>query len=905
MKFKFLFTLLLLGYLNASAGGDNIASTAKISVSTTLSNDFSAQNVTDGIIGINGKGEWACKGQTAHWGYVRFPWIQLDWEDNVMIDRIVLYDRPGLKEFIGSGKLMFSDGSEVWVNSIPNNGTAKAVVFKTKKIKWLRFVVTDGDGNNLGLSEIEVFRSPENNRDYTSLVDPYIETNRGRFFYFITGCRPFGMMSAAPHTRNKNQWGGGYNYNENQILGFAQIHDWSLSGLEIMPTAANTGLEKGKPSWQSEFSHDDEIVQPGYHRVFLRDHKIWTELTSTDRVSFYRFTFTQDMKAQVITNLGGLIGGTKMVNARVNRVSGNSYEGSFSSVGRLWGGPKDVKVFFVVKLDKEFKTLTGWKGKKNFENIDKLNGDSLGISPQYEVLAGDQLQMKIAISYTSLENARHNLEVECPGWDFNLIRNESKNVWNDWLGKIDVKGGSIAQQRKFYTDLWHVLLGRHKITDVSGDYPDRSNRAGEPALSDTSFRIKQVPKMANGLLKYDMYNTDAWWLTQWNLNVLWGLGWPEVQDDMSSAMLQFADDGGLLPRGPVGGGDTFIMTSSPVTNLIAGTYMKGLLTKADPVHAFDIIRRNHLPGGVLGSKEHIEFYTKNGYFPGNAGITVEAVFQDYAIAQMAYKLNRKEDYNFFMKRSEGWKKLYEPKQKLLFPKNEAGKFISTDPLSPAGWIEANSWQATWGVSHDISGLAKLMGGKAVLSEKLNYAFEKALESDFVAEYGQGYISYGNQPALSDAHVFNYAGKPWLTQRWVRIVKEKSYGGISPDLGYGGQDEDQGQMGALSALMGIGLFNLQGNVNRDPVYDITSPIFDEVTIKLDPKYYKGKQFVIKTHHNSAENLYIQKATLNGKALNRFWFRHADFAKGGELHIWLGPKPNKQWGIVDLPPGDQVN
>ncbi|WP_214227879.1 GH92 family glycosyl hydrolase [Pedobacter sp. B4-66] len=904
MRYKFLL-LILLGYIKANAGGDNIAPNAKVSVSTTYSADFSAQNVIDGVIGVNGKGEWACMGSTAFWGYVRYPWIQLDWTDNVKIDRIVLYDRPDLREFTGSGKLIFSDGSVEWVNSIPNNGTAKAVTFKTKKIKWVRFVVTDGDGNNLGLSEIEVFRSPENNPDYTSLVDPYIETNRGRYFYFITGCRPFGMMSAAPHTRNKNQWGGGYNYNENQILGFGQIHDWSLSGLEIMPTVASVDPVKGEPAWKSEYSHDDEIVQPGYQRVFLRDHKIWTELTSTDRVSFYRFTYTQDMKAQVITNLGGLIGGTTMVNANVDQVSGSSYEGSFSSVGRLWGGPKDVRIFFVVQFDKQFKSLAGWKGKKRFESVSKLSGDSVGVAPQYDVAAGDQIQMKIAISYTSLENARNNLKTECAGWNFNSVRNESKNVWNEWLGKIDVKGGSIDQQRKFYTDLWHVLLGRHKITDVSGDYPDRTNKKGEPILSDTAFRIKTVPKTANGVLKHDMYNTDAWWLTQWNLNVLWGLGWPEVQDDMSAAMLQFADDGDLLPRGPVGGGDTFIMTSSPVTNLIVGTYMKGLLTKTNPAHAFDIIRRNHLPGGVLDTKENIEFYTKNGYFPGSAGVTVEAVFQDYAIAQMADKLNRKEDYKFFMKRSEGWKKLYEPKQKLLFPKDKDGKFMTTDPLSPAGWIEANSWQATWGISHDISGLAKLMGGNNMLCDKLNYAFEKALESDFVAEYGQGYISYGNQPGLSDAHVFNYAGKPWLTQRWVRIVKEQSYGGVSPDLGYGGQDEDQGQMGALSALMGIGLFNLQGNVTKDPVYDITSPVFDEITIKLDPRYYKGKQFVIKTHNNSVKNCYIQKVTLNGKPLNRFWFRHADFVNGGELQIWLGAKPNKQWGIAGLPSMNNSN
>lgn len=895
MKYQILFALFLVSILPTYAGGINIAPQAKVTASTTLNKDFQPQNIIDGIIGIDGKGEWACEGKTSYWGYVRFPWIQLDWNDTVAIDRIVLFDRPSLKEFTGSGKLLFSDGSIVWVNYIPNDGGAKAITFNTKKIKWVRFIVTDGDGSDLGLSEMEIFASTEFTKDYTSLVDPYIETNRGRYFYFITGCRPFGMMSAAPHTRNKNQWGGGYNYNERHILGFGQIHDWSLSGLEIMPAFAGIDASKGEAAWKSEFSHDDEIVQPGYQRVYLRDHKTWVELTSTDRVSIYRFTYTENMRSQIITNLTGPIGGTNMKRADIRKVNDHTIEGSFSSVGRIWGGPKDVKIFFVIETDKPFDTLSGWQGKTYYPNATTLKGDSVVVSSKYSVTAGERLQLKIAISYTSIENARNNLKSECPGWDFDMVRKESRDVWNEALGKIRVEGGSVGQRIKFYTDLWHVLLGRHKINDVSGDYPDRTS-----IKNDTSFTIRKVPLTAEGKSVHNMYNTDAWWLTHWNLNILWGLAWPEVQDDFSAAMLRFADDGGLLPRGPVGGGDTYIMTSCPVTTLITSAYMKGILKKASPAHAFEIIKRNHLPGGVLGKKQDIQFYTENGYWPKSAGITVEAVFQDFAASQMAAKLNRKKDFEFFIKRSRGWKKLFEPTQKLLFPKDSSGRFIHTDPLSGQGWIEANAWQATWGVSHDIKGLADLMGGNEVLCEKLNYAFEKANAMDFTAEYGQGYISYGNQPGLSDAHVFNYAGKPWLTQYWVRQVMEKTYGGLTPDLGYGGQDEDQGQMGALSVLMSMGLFNLQGNVTQIPVYDITSPVFDKITILLDPKYYEGKQFVIKTYNNSPKNIYIQKTTLNGKPLNQFWFHHSDFIKGGELEIWLGAEPDKSWGTKIFPP-----
>lgn len=892
-----LLSILIVVSFNALAGPGNIAPNATITASTSLNDKFKATNVADGIIRIKDLGEWACEGDTTDWGYIRWPWLQLTWNSPQKINRIVLYDRAVLKEHIATCKLLFSDGSILWVNEIPNDGTGKSVTFETKTVEWVRFVVTDGTGRDLGFSEVEVFPSPEQFTDYVSLVDPYIETNRGRYFYFVTGGRPFGMVAAAPHTRNKNQGGGGYNFNEDHILGFGQIHCWMLSGIEVMPAAASVNPSGWEHAWKSKFTHAEEIVQPGYHRVYLQDPQTWVELTATDRVSLYRFRYTDNMETQLLTNLGGYLAESTMANASVKKIDNSSFEGSISSIKRYWGGPKDVKIFFVVQFDKPADHINGWIGKKHFNDITEFKGDSLGVSAAYRVKAGDVIQMKVGVSYTSIENARKNLTTELPGWDFDGVRNESMQIWNDWLGKIKVEGGRTDQRVKFYTDLWHVLLGRHKINDVSGDYPDRTEGIRDGTFTDAVFKVKTLPKNPDGSLKHHMYNSDAFWLSQWNLNILWGLAWPSVQDEMSASMLQYADNGGLLPRGPSGGGYSYIMTSCPTTNLIVSTYQKGMLTKADPNHAFDILKRNHLPGGMLGSADDINFYTENGWWKNNAGITIEAAFQDWAIAQMAQKLGKKKDYQFFMKRSEGWKKCFDPSQKLLFPKDEKGKFVHHNALSGQGWVEANAWQGTWGVSHDIKGLATLMGGNDTLCSKLNYAFEKAKASDFVFAYNDGYVSYANQPGCSNAHVFNYAGKPWLTQYWVRRVKEQAYGGITPDLGYGGHDEDQGQMGGVSALMSIGLFSLQGNASVVPTYDITSPVFDKVTIELDPKYYKGKQFMITTHDNSDSNVYIQKADLNGKPLNRFWFTHDDYAKGGALDIWLGPQPNKSWGTAE--------
>ena len=837
MQNKLLKISFLIGLCVASfrlvAGADNIASKAIITASSILNSNFSASNVADGLIRISNKGEWACQGDTTDWGYIRFPWIQLTWGTPQKINRIVLFDRPATREHSAGGKLLFSDGSVVWVNQIPNDGTGKAIQFETKTVEWIKFIVTDGTGKDLGFSEIEVYPSAEQFTDYVSLVDPYIETNRGRYFFFVTGSRPFGMASAAPHTRNKNQNGGGYNYNESHILGFGQIHCWMLSGIEVMPAMASVNPSLGEPGWKSTFSHDDEIAQPGYHRVYLQDPKTWVELTTTDRVSFYRFRFTENMKAQLLTNLGGYLANSTMANAAVKKINNTEFEGSLSSVKRYWGGPKDVKIFFVVQFDKPFDSLKGWKASKHTDDVNSFSGDSLGVSAMYDVKAGDVVQMKIGLSYTSIDNARKNMQAECTTWNFDEVKKESKEIWNQWLGKIRVEGGRTDQRIKFYTDLWHVLLGRHKINDVSGDYPDRTQGKRDGNFTDAEFKIKTLPKDGGGNLRYNMYNSDAFWLTQWNLNVLWGLAWPSVQDEMSASMIQYADNGYLLPRGPSGGGYSYIMTSCPTSLLIVSTYMKNMLTKVDAVHAYEVVKRNHLPGGMLGTREEINFYTKNGFWRNNAGITVEASFQDWAIAQMANKLGRKKDYHFFINRSSGWQKCFNSKLKLLFPKDEKGKFIHDDPLSGHGWIEANAWQATWGVSHAIPELSKLMGGNDTLCSKLNFAFEKATPSDFVFAYNDGYVSYANQPGCSNAHVFNYAGKPWLSQYWVRKVKEQAYGGTTPDLGYGGHDEDQGQMGGTSALMALGLFSLQGNTSATPVYEITSPIFDKITIELDP------------------------------------------------------------------------
>ena len=892
----------LIGSLPASATTDNIAPAAHLTASSAL-DGFPVKNITDGAARVMDAREWRSASTQTFWGQIDYPELTLRWDSLQSVNRIVLYDRPTPDSHIAGVALHFSDSSRIFVNSIPNDGNPKVVDFDTKQIEWVRIEVTDADGIHVGFSEVEVFLSVDANKSWVGKVNPYIETARGRYFYFVTGSLPFGMISSAPLTRNKNQYGGGYNYNSQEVLGFPQLHDWMMSGVTLMPTTGSVPTAQGEQGWKSAFSHEGEVVRPGYHKLYLERYHLWVEQTATDRVSMYKYTYCQDTgQSDVLLNLGGFLGTTTMVNPQVRKVSDRELSGSVYTVGRLWGGPDSVKVYFNVRFSKPMETLGAWTGQEEEHDVQTWSAPtvstprnegrsyrdapSCGVRAGFHAQAGDSLMVKVAISYVSEANARANMEQECNHWDFARVCREAQQTWNDYLGRIEVKGGTPAQQEKFYTDLWHVLLGRHKIDDVNGEYPDYTEgEVRDKHTLNAVFKKRTLPRDEQGNVKFHMYNSDAFWLSQWNLNILWGLAWPEVLDDFAACLVQYADNGGLLPRGPNAGGYSFIMTTCPATNLITSAFQKGMLTKVEPLHAYRRMKENHRGGGMIGTKEDIAFYEKHGYMPDNAGTTIEAAFQDWALSQMAEKLGKKRDAAYYARRSAGWEKLYHPTLKLLMPKDRDGNWLHEDPLSGKGWIESNAWQATWSVSHGLSRLAELMEGQDSLASRLNYAFEQAQGEDFVYGYTTGYISYANQPGCSDAHVFNRIGRSDLAQYWVRRVQAQAYGANIPDRGYGGHDEDQGQMGGVSALMSIGLFSVTGTSSKDPVYDITAPIFDEVVIHLSDKYYTGEKVVIRTENNSASNYLIKQCEWNGTPLPHFLLRHEDLAKGGVLRLVL--------------------
>ncbi|MBQ9667644.1 MAG: glycoside hydrolase family 92 protein, partial [Prevotella sp.] len=390
-----------------------------------------------------------------------------------------------------------------------------------------------------------------------------------------------------------------------------------------------------------------------------------------------------------------------------------------------------------------------------------------------------------------------------------------------------------------------------------------------------------------------IYNSDALWLSMWNLNTLWGLAYPDVLDDFAASFLQYSLNGGLLARGPCAGAYSFIMSGCPATSLITSAYQRGIHRKFSPKVALREMVRNHEPGGMMayGQDDDLRFYEQHGYVPNQAGLTIQWAFEDWALAEMAERMGQKRIADRFHRRSHGWANSFNPQLGLVLPKTKEGTWLHTDPLNGWGYEEANAWQATFGLSHDLPLLARLMGGADSLCQKLDYAFRQSQKDDFMSGYGNGYVNYGNQPGLSNAHVFAHAGRPDLTQYWVRRVRRQTYGGTTPDKGYGGHDEDQGQMSSLSALMSLGLFAIDGGSSQTPAYDITAPLFSDITIRLHPDYCEGRQFRIVTHNVSDENCYIQRLELNGQPLTVPRLTHADFQRGGTLEIWLGNQPLK--------------
>ncbi|MEX0883751.1 MAG: glycoside hydrolase domain-containing protein, partial [Cyclobacteriaceae bacterium] len=384
-------------------------------------------------------------------------------------------------------------------------------------------------------------------------VYPLLDAANSRWFYFSAATRPFGMVNLSPDHEIDGAWNSGYRYEADTIKGFSHIHAWQMSGVSVMPLSYPDHPENLLPDYYSTYSHDRETVKPGYHQVYLDRYDLDVELTATHRVGFHRYTSPSDKNTGVLFHLKGMMGPSEMVDGALTKTGARHLSGQVTN-SPTSRRPKPLTVYFQVEFDRDIQELIS-KPNEPHVIVDFGKGNDR------------PLQMKVAISYTSPENAALNLSSELPGWDFDAVVEDTREVWQQLLGRIEVEGNTEEQQRRFYTDLWKSLQGRRTISDVNGAYPDHT---GE------TFRIGQLPLDGEGRPRFRHFNSDSFWGAQWTIGVLWTLAYPDIAAEFANSFLQYYQDGGLLPRGPSGGNYTYVMTGASSTPFFVSAYQKGI-----------------------------------------------------------------------------------------------------------------------------------------------------------------------------------------------------------------------------------------------------------------------------------------------------------------------------------------
>lgn len=718
-------------------------------------------------------------------------------------------------------------------------------------------------------------------RDYSKsegllgYVDPYIGSGYHGHVFVGTSV-PYGMVQLGPSNIHKGwDWCSGYHYSDSLLIGFSHTHlsgtgCTDLGDILIMPLneirTPRGNQDDFKGGYASLYSHKNEIARPEYYSLRLDRYNIKAELTATDRVGFHRYTYPDGKPASILIDLreGN---GSNAYDSYIRKVDDYTVEG-YRYV-RGWSPSR--KVYFVLKSDKPIEQFTAYD-----DNTPKP-WDQLKVASVKSVLTfgnEKEVQIKVAISPVSCENAAENLEAEVPHWDFDKVVRMSADRWNKELSRMRVETDDESAKRVFYTAQYHTLIAPTLFCDVNCEYRGMNDM------------IYTAP---NG----DNYTTLSLWDTYRALHPLMTVVRPEMVDKVVRSMLSIYRQQDKLPIWPLMSGETDQMPGYSSVPVIADAYLKGF-TGFDAEEAFQAMKASSTYEKQIG----IPYILKKGYIPADkiyeaTSKALEYAVDDWGIAAMARKMGKPEDASEYAKRAHYYKNYFDSDIKFIRPKLDDGSWRT--PYDPARSIhtvgdfcEGNGWQYTFFVPQDPYGLIGLFGGDEQFADKLDTYFTnndsmgEGASSDITGLIGQ--YAHGNEPSHHVAYLYAYAGKQWKTAEKVRFIMDNFYTD-KPDGIIG--NEDCGQMSAWYLLSAMGFYQVNPS---DGVFVFGSPRFNKVEMTVRG----GKTFTMEASGWSKDNIYIQKVFLNGKPYDKSYITYEDIICGSTLKFVMGKKPNKNFG-----------
>ena len=727
---------------------------------------------------------------------------------------------------------------------------------------------------------ILVFANLYAQNDYTKYVNPFVGTAEHGHTY-PGASYPFGMMQLSPDTGVEGwDWCSGYHASDNSIMGFSHTH---LSGtgvgdygdILLMPIVGENKFLPGSKNnpdegYRSRFSHKNEVATPGYYSVKLDDYNIDVELTVAQRSGIHKYTYLDSEEGKIIIDLShGIQDAT--IQSYIHFIDDNKIEGYRTSSG--WA--KRHTVYFYAEFSEKIKDFTILQDEA-IVNKKSSKGQSVKASVVFDLSTQNTVLTKLAISHVSFSGAKQNLQTEIPHWDFNKTKNETKRLWNDWLSRVEIEGGSEDQRVTYYTALYHTFLAPNIFNDVDKKYMGM----------DGKIRVAE---------DFNMYTIFSLWDTFRALHPFLTIVDEKLTTDLIKSLINKYEEGGLLPVWELAANETFTMIGYHSIPVIADAYMKGI-RNYDVEKAYEAMVHS-----AMEDRDGLEYYKKMGFIPMDkahdaVSSALEYAYDDWCIAQVAKDLGKDEDYEYFMSRAKNYINSYNPRTGFMQGRYNSGAWSKDfDPISPSylgsgEFTEGNSWQYTWFVPQDIEGLKDLIGGDEQFKEKLDSLFtveadpvKYQMPSDVTGLIGQ--YAQGNEPSHHIAYLYNYCGYPWETQNILRrIMGEFFHSGRDGLCG----NEDCGQMSAWYAFSAIGLYPVLPGNNQ---YVIGSPLFDKVTIHQE----NGKSFTIIADNNSDQNKYIESLKLNGNEYQKLFITHDDIRNGSTLKFDMALNPNHAFGI----------